>query len=140
MDNWTFAPEEVSSEAEESTLFANILFNPGIFHPASVPLPPELKSPPGNRDGFMAPRVSAAHYAQYPINSVATGTVVLDVTVSKIGHVSAASPVYAVPSLTKSAMDAVKTWTFKPGTFRRIPITARTIVAFVFRSPTISIP
>lgn len=140
MGNWTFAHGEMNGKPELSSLFANVVFDPGISHPAQIPLSSELKEHLSAGNEFVAPRVSKAVYPDYPINSIAAGMVVLDVTVNKSGRVGAASPVYTVPSLTKPAKDAVKRWIFKPGTFRGTPSAASTVVAFVFRSPTISTP
>lgn len=137
---WTFAPGEVNGEPAESSLFANVVFDPGLNHPADVPLTAQINSPVAGGNAFLAPRVSKAVYPQYPINSIAAGAVVLEVTISKTGRVISASPIHTVPSLTKPSLDAVRKWTFQPATFHGLPVDATTIVAFVFRSPTISTP
>lgn len=140
MGIWTFAPGEVNGDPVESSLFANVVFDPGLYHPTDVPLAAQINTPATSGNAFLAPRVSKAVYPDYPINSIAAGAVVLDVAISKTGRVVSASPVQTVPSLTKASLEAVRKWTFQPATFRGVPVAANTIVAFVYRSPTISTP
>jgi Gram-negative bacterial TonB protein C-terminal len=72
----------------------------------------------------------------YPANSVATGAVVLDVSINKYSEVKKPTPIRPVPSLTSAAIAAVKTWTVNPATFNEKKLAANLVVAFVFRSPT----
>jgi hypothetical protein len=54
--------------------------------------------------------------------------------------VKKATPIRSVPSLTEPAIAAVKNWTINPATLNEKKLDATVVVAFVFRSPTISTP
>jgi hypothetical protein len=84
--------------------------------------------------------MAQAFYAVYPPNSVATGTVVLDLVINKFSQVKQVTPIRSVPSLTEAAIAAVKTWTVNPATMNEKKLSANVIAAFVFRSPTNSMP
>ena len=70
---------------------------------------------------------------EYPIDSVAEGTVVLQLTVDSSGRTANAQVITGVYSLTEAALDAVAQWTFCPAEKEG----ARVAVAVVtFRRPT----
>jgi TonB family protein len=137
---WTFTPATLEGSPVPSTLSVSVVFNPGNLQSQSLNLPPVQATSPPNPPGFLPPEISAASYASYPVNSVATGSVVLDVTVDKSGQITKVTAIRGVPSLNSRAISAVKTWTINPATFNGKAITAKVIVAFVFRSPTITSP
>ena len=72
------------------------------------------------------------------MNSVGIGAVVLDVAMDKYGQVKKVDLIRDVPSLSPEAIATVKRWTINPATFNGKPITSKLIVAFVFRSPTMT--
>jgi outer membrane biosynthesis protein TonB len=74
------------------------------------------------------------------MNSVATGTVVLDLTVGKSGEVKKLIPIRPVPSLTSAAISAVQKWTINAATFHGKAIASKIVIAFVFRLPTVTTP
>ena len=141
VNNWTFSPAMLDGAPEPSTLTVNILFNPGYLHPRNVLLPP-VKSQEERDETirFTPPQVVAAEYAAYPARSVFTGAVVLEMTVGKTGLADHVSAVFAAPSLSQTAITAAKKWAFSSGTLDGAPIESKTVVAFVFRSPTITPP
>jgi TonB family protein len=51
---------------------------------------------------------------EYPLDSVAEGTVVLQLTIDKAGRTVNADVINGVPSLTQAAIDAVSQWKFSP--------------------------
>jgi TonB family protein len=70
---------------------------------------------------------------EYPIDSVAEGTVVLQLTIDSNGRTANAQVVTDVFSLTEAAMDAVSQWKFCPAE----KVGARVAVAVItFRRPT----
>jgi TonB family protein len=143
VNRWTFSPALQDGMPEPSTITVNILFNPGYLFPRPVPLPPMVAQPGPGREThieFAPPQVATAQYAQYPVRSIATGPVVLDVTVHSTGSIQRVTPVLGVPSLVKPATAAVRRWTFTPAKLNDAPVDADTVVAFVFRSPTITNP
>jgi periplasmic protein TonB len=84
---------------------------------------------------FQPPEVLATADAAYPINSVAFGTVVLEVHLDASGAIENVSVARPVPSLTRQALKAIKQWRFKPATLNGKPVKSIVPVAFIFVRP-----
>jgi TonB family protein len=134
--SWTFAPGKLEGKPVASSLNVSVVFNPGNLQTHDLTLTPLQPTPPPNPSGYLPPEIAAASYANYPINSVAIGTVVLDATIGKSGEIKKLFPIRAVPSLTSAAISAVKKWTINAATYHGKAITSKLIIAFVFRPPT----
>ena len=135
--SWGFTPALLDGQAVPSVLPVSVVFNP--LNPAgvgSLSLTISLsQATPGATTGYMPPQITAAFYATYPTNSLASGAVVLDVTIGITGKVAKVHVVRDVQSLTPQATKAVKTWAFSPATFQGTTITSHMVIAFVFPSP-----
>ena len=138
IDDWVFRPAKRNGKPWAANLSVNILFNPDL-QLQGVPLPPAEAPERSQETGFMPPELLAASFAAYPRKSLDGGTVVLDVTISNTGRVKGVSVIRRSASFTRTAVAAVKRWSFKPGTFEGLPIASKTIVAFVFRSPAFAV-
>ena len=135
---WTFSPGKLDGKPAPSTINIEVVFNPGDTLKQNLTVPPVAPTPPPLPAGYLPPEVAVGSFASYPVNSVAQGTVVLDVTVDKYGNIKRTDVIRDVPSLTPEAITAVKRWTISPATFNGKAITSKLIVAFVFRSPTMT--
>ncbi len=62
---------------------------------------------------FKPAYVVSATDIPYPIQSIAIGTVVLEVVVSETGKVDSVLPIREIDSLTEVAIDSVKNWKFR---------------------------
>jgi hypothetical protein len=133
---WTFVPGKLDGKPVPSTINVQVVFNPGVPQTQQLQVQPGNLVTPPNPPGYITPEVAAASFAVYPANSVATGAVVLDVSINKYSEVKKPTPIRPVPSLTSAAIAAVKTWTVNPATFNEKKLAANVVVAFVFRSPT----
>lgn len=140
VNTWTFSPGKLDGNAVPSTINVQVVFNPGTLQSQNLQLPPGALVTPPNPPGYMPPQMSQVSYAVYPPNSVATGAVVLDLLINKYSEVKKVTPIRLVSSLTEPAIAAVKTWTVNPATLNEKKLEAKLVVAFVFRSPTISTP
>src|SRR5271154_6401091 len=133
---WTFTPASLHGVPVASEISVTTIFN--IFNPAggaasqSLVLAPSQSVYP-DASQFMPPQIPLASYANYPANSVAQGTVVLDVTVGVAGPPKQSRVVYGAPPLSQQATNAVKTWQFNAATFKGQPVSAHIIIAFVFQ-------
>jgi TonB family protein len=74
-------------------------------------------------------------YARYPIQSVAAGTVALEVKVDSSGQVVAVKVLRDIASLTPEAVRAIKNWKFEPGTLNGREIPSNVVTAFLFTNP-----
>jgi len=138
--SWRFAPGKLEGKPVASSLNVSVVFSPGNLQTHDLTLGPLQPTTAPNPPGYLPPEIAAASYANYPINSVATGTVVLDATIGKSGEVKNLFPIRPVPSLTSAAISAFKKWTINTATFHGKAITSKLIIAFVFRPPTVTTP
>jgi TonB family protein len=133
--NWTFKAAYSNGQSVASLISVSVVFNP--FNPSATAITGlSLTSPTPAGAGattFVPPQITSASYAIYPSNSLATGTVVLSLTVGKSGDVHAVRVVHGVAALTSSATQAVKAWKYNAGTLNGQPVTSKLIVAFVFQ-------
>ena len=133
---WTFRPALHKGNPVPSEISLTVIFN--VFNPAggaayqSLVLAP---AQPTNPDAaqFTPPQINLASFAKYPANSVAQGTVVLDVTIGSSGNPKQIRVINDVPTLTQQAISAIKTWKFNAATFKGQPTPAPIIIAFVFQ-------
>jgi len=132
---WQFTPALVEGQGVPGVVRVNVAFNP--YNPSGVGLPGETFQPvAGNAVGNFVPAgVTKAHYANYPPNTVASGTVVLQVHVGHEGKVHGAVVVRGKGGLTGAATAAAKTWVFTPGTYEGKNVSSDVVVGFVFASP-----
>jgi hypothetical protein len=135
--SWNFAPASLDGQAVPSVLPVSIVFNP--FNPGGVGYLSRTisisQAMPGATTGYAPPQITAASYATYPVGSVSSGAVVLDVVIGASGKAAKVHVVRGVQSLTPQATKAIKSWTFSPATYQGTPTDAHMVIAFVFPSP-----
>jgi TonB family protein len=103
--------------------------------------PPDAVLTPFAKAISLSPRVASANLRHatepdYPATAKAagiTGTVVVEVKINKEGSVTDAKAVSGPKELQQAAMDAVRTWTYKPYLLDGEAIEVRTTVSVVFR-------
>jgi Gram-negative bacterial TonB protein C-terminal len=135
---WKFSPGKLDGNPAPSTITVEVVFNPGDSLNQNLKIAPVAPTPPPFPAGYLPPEVAVGSFALYQPNSVGVGAVVLDVTIDKYGAVKRTDVIRDVPSLTPEAIAAVKRWTINPATFNGKAIISKLVVAFVFRSPTMS--
>jgi len=133
---WTLTPASLQGVPVASEISVTAIFN--IFNPAGGAAAQRLVLAPSqsvypDASQFMPPQITSASFANYPANSVAQGTVVLDVTLGAAGQPKQIRVVYGAPPLTQQATNAIKTWQFNAATFKGQPVSAHIIIAFVFQ-------
>ncbi len=84
---------------------------------------------------YKPPQVLSAVDAAYPVNSVAFGTVVLEVELDAAGKIARVKVVRDIPPLTASAEQAVRQWKFRPARLDGRPVPSSLPVAFTFVRP-----
>jgi outer membrane biosynthesis protein TonB len=138
--SWSFTAAKLDGQAVASSINVHVVFNPGAPQSQNLQLTPGAAVPQPNPPGYLPPTLSQISYATYPPSSIAQGAVVLDLRIDKSGEIKKITPIRAIPSLTAAAMAAAKTWSANPAKLNDKPADANLVVAFVFRSPTISDP
>lgn len=90
---------------------------------------------PGDTPPVMEPaEVISTADPVYPPNSIAQGTVILQVKLDKWGQIEQVKVLKGIPSLTEEAQKAVRKWKFKAATLDKQPVAATVIVAMTFRT------
>jgi outer membrane biosynthesis protein TonB len=138
VNGWKFSPAMKSGQPAPGVVRVNVVFNP--FNPGDVSIPNKPLPPPetgGSVSGvFQPPDVRTANYAVYPPNTVASGTVVLDVKIGPDGS-AGFKVLRGVAVLSTAVTSAIKTWVFVPGAYEGKPATTHMVVAYVFVSPAV---
>jgi outer membrane biosynthesis protein TonB len=135
--SWSFTPASLDGQAVPSVLPVSVVFNP--FNPGGVGNLSQTislsQAAPAATTGYNPPQITAASYATYPVDSIASGAVVLDITIGSTGKITKVHVVRDVQSLTPQTTKAVKAWTFVPATYQGTPMASHMVIAFVFPSP-----
>jgi TonB family protein len=138
---WAFSAAQLNGSAVAGRMRVNVVFN--RFNPGGVGLPSGGLQPEDPAKGagvFVPARVTSAHYANYPVNTVEYGAVVLDVHVGKGGKVDRVKVVRGTDPLASAASAAVKSWKFAAATYEGNAVSSHVVVAFVFPSPAFGRP
>ena len=134
---WTFEPAKLDGKPVTSRVTVAVTFNPPAEMPANIPLPP-LRRPTDQAEAqaqFRPPEVVWAAFPRYPYGAVASGTVVLEVTIGETGKAGDVRVLRDLAPLTSEAIRAVKDWRFISATFNGKPLESKIGLAFVFRLP-----
>jgi TonB family protein len=133
--SWQFTPAMLKGQAVSGIVPVDVAFNP--YNPSGVGLPGEsLQSSAAAASGDYQPAVCQnANYANYPPNTVASGTVVLLVHLNASGQVGKVQVLRGNGVLSGPSVDAVKTWSFTPATYRAKAVSSNVVVAFVYPAP-----
>ena len=86
---------------------------------------------------FVAPAVVSVVDATYPLQSIASGTVVLEVSLDETGNITDVRVVREIPSLNEPAEQSVRQWKFHPAELDGKPVPSKVPVAFSFVPPTL---
>ncbi len=142
VQEWTFHPAMLDGAGVDSTITVTIVFNPSDYRLAGTETPAlgkEVMILSQDANGFLPPKTTTASWANYPLNSVAQGAVILEARVSRSGHVTHVTPVWA-PFLAKPSIEAAEKWAFEPATFDGRSIDANAAIGYVYRPPNIAVP
>ena len=83
------------------------------------------------------PAVLSTVDAVYPVQSVATGTVVLEVSLDDNGKITEVKVVRGIASLTEPAEHSVRQWKFQPAKLDGKPVPSKIVAAFSFVPPNV---
>jgi TonB family protein len=141
VQNWKFQPALESRKARACRMTVAFVYRPTNylgFGGAQVkdftPVIPSAPSGDGSEDSSPVGILSFA-YADYPINSVASGSVLLQATVDSAGDVKNVNVLHGMASFNRFAQEALKNWRFGAATVHGSPVTSKITVAFIFQPP-----
>lgn len=137
MREWKFRPGREGGKAIASRITVSFLYPPTSYSTAAQPLDyaPVLPSDKQESRGYKPVGILAFAYPAYPVNSVAWGSVVIEVTVDGSGAVKGVEFLHRMGVFDPFALEALKKWRFRAATFNGRPIEAKTVIAFTFQPP-----
>ena len=133
--SWRFNPARSTDRYVTSHVGVLTLFRPAAMLSFGVG---------GSTFGFEAPAPAKSDHSAfpqsitdpgYPQNSIAEGTVVLEVTVDNVGHPINIRVIQDVPSLTENSKSAVRNWRFLPAVESGKSIEGKVVVAIAYLQP-----
>ena len=133
---WKFRPSSREGSSAPSRMTVSFIYRPPNYGNATA-VPPNQFSPvvPIEHDNYVPVGVLAFAYPAYPVNSVAWGSVVVQVTVDNSGEVKGVDFLHGMEVFNNFASDALKKWRFQAATLNGKPITSKTVIAFAFQPP-----
>ena len=129
---WRFSPalDSMRKPMDTRVLVDAVISAPSLNVP-TVGTPPKDVSTPDTRVPF--PAQSSA--PTFPVNARSEGTVLVETRVDRTGRVVGVTAVRSSPPFDDAAMDAARSWTFRPAQDAAAPPSTYAYVLFVFRQP-----
>jgi outer membrane biosynthesis protein TonB len=134
--NWQFQPAMEGGKAVRARSIVAVTFNPAglITHDVSLSDSSEGKQAESVVEDSPA-RIVQARYVEYPVNAVATGTVILRAKIDADGSIQEIVPLREVAALTEPCVQSLKKWKFEPARMGGNPIPSFISFGFVLRPP-----
>ena len=139
---WTFKPASKEGKSVPSRMTVSFVYRPANNGIAAAvppkdfsPVLPSDQSESSARGNYVPVGVLSFRYPEYPANSVAWGSVVVQLTVDSSGAVKDVDFLHRMEGFNALVSDALKKWRFQTATFNGKPITSKTVIAFVLQTP-----
>ena len=139
--NWKFQPAFEGRRARASRMTVAFVYRPanyvtfGAVPPKDfTPVIPSAQSDDRSED-YAPVGIVAFAYPDYPVNSVAWGSVVLQATVDSEGNVKTVNVLHGMANFNRFARGALKNWRFRAATLHGRTVTGNIVVAFIFQPP-----
>ena len=135
--SWRFTPalDSRRKPVDSHVLVDAVVGSPGGYAP-TVGTPPKDVSTSDMRVPFPAQTYGPA----YPVNARSEGTVLVEARVDSTGHAVAVTAVRSAPPFDSPALDAVRSWTFRPAQGADAPPSTYAYILFVFRQTVYAAP
>jgi TonB family protein len=133
---WKFQSASREGRSAPSRMTVSFLYRPPNYGNAAA-VPPKQFSPvvPTEHNNYVPIGVLSFAYPAYPVNSVAWGSVVVQVTVDNSGEVKGVDFLHGTDVFNNFVSDALKKWRFQAATLDGKSITSKTVIAFAFQPP-----
>lgn len=129
-----FKPASVAGKQQPSDLLVAFVLPPAAaFPPYPVFSPLSPKS--GSVSRYAPPGIVSASYAQYPVNSVVSASVIIQVAVGADGNATSWQAIRGLDPFTRFALEAAKKWRFRPATLDDRPVRSNLAIDFIFQPP-----
>ncbi len=129
---WRFSP---ALDDKRKPIDAHVLV--GVVIRAPSLNVPTLGTPPKtvSTDDTRVPFPAQTSVPNYPVNARSEGSVLVEASVDRSGHVATASAVRSSPPFDSPALETARSWTFRPAEGGAAPPSTFAYLLFVFRQP-----
>src|SRR5882757_2162224 len=133
---WTFRPASEDGKSKASRLTVALVYrpsnSPGIRpQPAKDFVPVISADHAENGSGFLPVGILSFNYPDYPVKSVAWGSVVIQATIDGSGQIKDVKVLHGMAGFNDFALDALKGWRFYAATLRGKPVASKVVIAFI---------
>jgi len=141
VSGWKFRPASKGGKPRASRLTVAFVYRPPNYIAfGAVPVKDFSPVIPSERSndcckGYAPVGVLSFAYPDYPVNSVAWGSVILQATVDSTGGVESVDVLHGMPNFDRFAREALKNWRFRAARASGRPVTAKIVIAFIFQPP-----
>jgi Gram-negative bacterial TonB protein C-terminal len=139
---WKFRPAEVAGHTLPSAMTAVFVYRPRDNGPAPIVPPkdfkPVLAQPTAHSEkdlDYVPAGIVSVVYPDYPVNSVAWGSVVVQIAVSPEGKTDIPQVLYGMAPFKDLTLKALRKWRFQPATLGGKAVLSQLTVAFIFQIP-----
>lgn len=143
VEAWTFQPALQGGQKVPSRITLSFVYRPpsnggaGALPPKDFsPILPTNNSDNGEPGGYVPVGIVSFDYPTYPVNSVSWGSVVVQLTIDEEGNIAKTAFLHSMGGFNDLVSEALKKWRFQTATFDGKPIRSKTVIAFVFQTPT----
>ena len=138
---WKFQAALTRGKARASRMTVAFVYRPGTlptFGAAPTegftPVIPAAHADDAGKD-YVPVGILAFAYPEYPVNSVASGSVVLQASVDGEGNVTNIDVLHGMANFNRFAQGALKNWRFQAASVSGKPAPSNIVVAFIFQAP-----
>lgn len=138
---WKFQSASQNGKPKDSRLTVAFVYRPDNSGPVRAAPPKDFAPviPPaqsdGGTDGYIPVGIVSFAYPDYPINSVAWGSVLFQVTVDSAGEIQHLDLLHDMANFNSFAQEALKKWRFHAATLHGKPVASKIVIAFIFQPP-----
>jgi len=135
VQSWKFKPALHDGMPVPSAMTVAFVFRPPVLIWKPPVFAPAIPNPGSSTNAMTPAAIDSVVYAEYPVDTVASGSVVVQISVDDMGKVQRVDAVRALPPFTQPALDAAKQWKFEPARYLGERVPSKVAVVFVFAQP-----
>jgi len=138
VQSWKFKPASLKGMPHPSEMTIAVVFRPAGYlaaPPSFTPALPRIQSSSGGEPSYKPAGITSVAYPEYPVNSVLTCTVVVQLTINDAGKIEGTEVVRGVVPFTDFALGAAKRWEFQAAKLGQKTVASKVAIAFLFRPP-----
>jgi TonB family protein len=137
---WKFHPASEDGKPKASRLTEAFLYRPTSYTgiravPPKDFIPVIPRDQSDDRSEYVPVGILSFAYPDYPVNGVASGSVVVQATVDTLGDVKHDNLIRGMASFDRFALNALKKWSIRAATIRGKPMASKIVIAVVFQTP-----